>query len=255
MNLGERLRQVREKHGYTLTKVAEEAGISKAYLSQLERGQSDRPSSEILERLAAALGMSRDALVEGVVAAPGPGRRGHAPLIRPDLPAQDLLYAALMPDILATIRSKRGGKVDSSPREKMASALRALDDIEALEGTWWMHSPEFHDEPIKVHRVELERDGLNLSARMYRIEPGTDRELEWKFQGRVQGHDIVGIYYTMNPRENPLSYGTVQLCRSPGREEAWTGSYGRLNVTESDQDDDAWVRVPVTLQRQHPGNP
>lgn len=252
LNLGERLRQVREKHGYTLSKVAEEAGISKAYLSQLERGHSDRPSSEILERVAAVLGTSRDDLVEGTLPPHGPFRPSGAPARRPDLLAEDLLYAALMPEILADVRPQNVRDVESVAQERMSSALQALEDIEALEGTWWMYSPEFHDEPVKLHRVELERDQLNLSARMYRVEPEEDRRLEWKFQGRVQGRDIVGIYYTANPRENPLSYGTVQLRRAPGREDTWIGSYGRLNITELSRIDDAWVQVPVTLQRQQP---
>ena len=53
--LGKRLRTLRERQGRTLTEVAERAGISPQYLSEIERGLKE-PSSEIL----AAIGESLD---------------------------------------------------------------------------------------------------------------------------------------------------------------------------------------------------
>ena len=56
-SLGSRLRDTRTAQSLSLTEVAARAGISKAYLSQLE-GASTTPSHEVLRRLATALGAS-----------------------------------------------------------------------------------------------------------------------------------------------------------------------------------------------------
>ena len=57
-SLGNRLRGARSAQSLSLTEVAARAGISKAYLSQLEHGASTTPSHEVLRRLATALGTS-----------------------------------------------------------------------------------------------------------------------------------------------------------------------------------------------------
>jgi len=54
--LGERLRAIRLLRRRTLREVAEAAGVSESFISQLERGRSN-PSVASLQRIAAALGM------------------------------------------------------------------------------------------------------------------------------------------------------------------------------------------------------
>ncbi|PWN03377.1 XRE family transcriptional regulator [Nocardioides silvaticus] len=53
---GEELRQERHRSERTLADVAEEAGISVQYLSEVERGRKE-PSSEVLAAVAGALGL------------------------------------------------------------------------------------------------------------------------------------------------------------------------------------------------------
>lgn len=60
--LAQRLRDIREDQGLTLSEVARRAQISKAYLSQLERGGSTEPSYSVVTRLATALGTNVDEL-------------------------------------------------------------------------------------------------------------------------------------------------------------------------------------------------
>ena len=55
-SLGNRLHDARAEQSLSLTEVASRAGISKSYLSQLERGASKTPSHAVLRRLATALG-------------------------------------------------------------------------------------------------------------------------------------------------------------------------------------------------------
>lgn len=55
MNLSQKIRQRREEKEWSLNELAERAGISKAYLSQLENNVSKQPSAEVLLKIAAAL--------------------------------------------------------------------------------------------------------------------------------------------------------------------------------------------------------
>ena len=57
-SMGSRLRDARTAQSLSLTEVATRAGISKAYLSQLEHGASTTPSHDVLRRLATVLGTS-----------------------------------------------------------------------------------------------------------------------------------------------------------------------------------------------------
>lgn len=63
-SVGGRIRLVRTKRGWTLEQVAEKAGISKSFLSEVERG-SDIGGERLL-RVANALGASLDYLMRGV---------------------------------------------------------------------------------------------------------------------------------------------------------------------------------------------
>jgi len=62
-DLGELIRRQRELHELTLRQLAEMAGISNPYLSQIERGLRE-PSEKVVEALAKNLELSADALYE-----------------------------------------------------------------------------------------------------------------------------------------------------------------------------------------------
>lgn len=63
--LGARIRRHRRELGLTMVKVAEQAGISQPFLSQIERGLA-APSMSTLEGLAHALGTSQAHLLDAV---------------------------------------------------------------------------------------------------------------------------------------------------------------------------------------------
>lgn len=62
--LGEKIRALRLKHGFTLEKLAEETGSSKSYIWELENKNPPRPSAEKVARIAAALKVTADYLVD-----------------------------------------------------------------------------------------------------------------------------------------------------------------------------------------------
>lgn len=62
-DVGGFIRQQRERSAISLRKLAERAGISNPYLSQIERGLR-KPSAEILKRIARGLSVSAETLFE-----------------------------------------------------------------------------------------------------------------------------------------------------------------------------------------------
>ena len=58
MFLGPKIRAIREARGWSSGELARRSGISRAYLWQLETGGKDKPSIEIIEKLAQTLEVS-----------------------------------------------------------------------------------------------------------------------------------------------------------------------------------------------------
>jgi transcriptional regulator with XRE-family HTH domain len=57
-NIGTKIKELRTKNDLSLNQLATKANISKAYVSQLENGESSKPSAEILYNIALALNTS-----------------------------------------------------------------------------------------------------------------------------------------------------------------------------------------------------
>jgi transcriptional regulator with XRE-family HTH domain len=64
LTLGQRIRARREELGLTLAQVGESAGVSRAFVHQVEVGKS-QPSLEVLRDMAARLSIGLDSLIEG----------------------------------------------------------------------------------------------------------------------------------------------------------------------------------------------
>ena len=60
-SIGDYIRQQREQAKISLRQLAEQAGVSNPYLSQIERGLR-KPSAEILQQIAKGLRISAEAL-------------------------------------------------------------------------------------------------------------------------------------------------------------------------------------------------
>lgn len=79
-SLGEYLREQRTTAQLSLRQLAEQAGVSNPYLSQIERGLR-RPSAEVLQQLAKALRISAEQLyVQAGIVSPDDGVGGDVEL-------------------------------------------------------------------------------------------------------------------------------------------------------------------------------
>ncbi|MFJ6671455.1 helix-turn-helix domain-containing protein [Actinosynnema sp. NPDC091369] len=87
--LGRSLRAAREERGSRLVDVAQRAGISPQYLSEIERGRKE-PSSEMIAAVTGALGLGLGDLLADIA---GDVRRGTGPAAR-RRPAGPVLLAA-----------------------------------------------------------------------------------------------------------------------------------------------------------------
>jgi transcriptional regulator with XRE-family HTH domain len=79
-SLGDYLREQRESSRLSLRQLAEQAGVSNPYLSQIERGLR-RPSAEVLQQLAKALRISAEQLyIRAGIVSPDAGIGGSVEL-------------------------------------------------------------------------------------------------------------------------------------------------------------------------------
>lgn len=62
--LGEKIRRLRQKQGFTLEKLAELSGSSKSYVWELENKNPPRPSADKVAKIAAALKVTTDFLLD-----------------------------------------------------------------------------------------------------------------------------------------------------------------------------------------------
>lgn len=70
--LGEKIRQLRKEKGHTLDKLAELTDSSKSYIWELENKNPPRPSADKIAKIAGALGVTVDYLVDTRESTPAP---------------------------------------------------------------------------------------------------------------------------------------------------------------------------------------
>ncbi len=61
--IGNNIQKLRRRRGLTLSQLADQANISKSYLSNIERNLNQNPSIQIIEKIASVLGVDFQMLV------------------------------------------------------------------------------------------------------------------------------------------------------------------------------------------------
>ncbi|PEJ58458.1 transcriptional regulator [Bacillus sp. AFS002410] len=62
--IGKNIHQIRKKKGFTLSELAEQANISKSYLSNIERELNDNPSIQVMEKITKVLNVELKTLLD-----------------------------------------------------------------------------------------------------------------------------------------------------------------------------------------------
>ena len=144
MNLGDKIRELRESVGYTQGQMAGSASVSQGYLSQLENGDVKNPSAAVLLRLAQAVRVDPDDLFE---AAGYPTTRTLRQIYRE-------FEANVDPDLLRYI-----GRL---PRDRQRRLLFLLEGMEnLLGGTVKEEAPQ--EEVVEGVGDEPDREDVRLS--------------------------------------------------------------------------------------------
>lgn len=84
VSLGRQIRLVRQRKALSIQTLAETAGISRAWLGEIERGSAS-PSVDIVRRLADALGVSIGSLLNGRVREEAPETETEAATLSPEV--------------------------------------------------------------------------------------------------------------------------------------------------------------------------
>src|SRR6202030_3955771 len=113
-SIGEYIRQQREQAKISLRQLAEQAGVSNPYLSQVERGLR-KPSAEILQQIAKGLRISAEALyVQAGILEDRPSDSGvrSALLTDPDLSERQ---KQVLMEIYESFRKENSAVADAGP--------------------------------------------------------------------------------------------------------------------------------------------
>ncbi len=122
--LGDYLREQRMSARLSLRQLAEQAGVSNPYLSQIERGLR-RPSAEVLQQLAKALRISAEQLyVRAGIVSPDEGVGGSVELAVLGDPALNERQKQTLLDVYAsfiTLNAQQGTETPASPTPRKRS--------------------------------------------------------------------------------------------------------------------------------------
>ena len=115
--LGAYIREQRETAQYSLRQLAQVAGVSNPYLSQIERGLR-KPSAEVLQQLAKALQISAETLYvrAGLLDEANGAAPGRLPVISAimDDPELSLRQKQILREIYESFRAEQAGRDGSS---------------------------------------------------------------------------------------------------------------------------------------------
>lgn len=116
--LGRRIADCREQLGWTQKTLAETAGLSITFVSEIENDRRT-PGTEALLALANALGSSLDYLVKGTAAAPPPRRPLIVPPELAEAAEEERIPLSIASDLvrwneMVVARRSRGGEADQA---------------------------------------------------------------------------------------------------------------------------------------------
>ncbi len=148
--MANRLLTLRKKRGLTLLEVAEEVGISGAYLSLLERGLRKHPSETVLNRLADLYGVTPNQVRKPHPTPTGVddvsvGEKPTPQLTRPVLPTSP---TSLPPSVATFLGSENGDFLSPTPHE-----IRILI-------VWARRHPKATADEVMLFLVDRLRPGL-----------------------------------------------------------------------------------------------
>ena len=141
--IGDYIRQQREQAKISLRQLAQQAGVSNPYLSQVERGLR-KPSAEILQQIAKGLRISAEALyVQAGILEDRPGDSG----VRSALLTDPQLTERQKQVLIEIFESFRKESQPTAPTAEVISVLREPQAQPAKPSDPWAETTDSSAEP------------------------------------------------------------------------------------------------------------
>ena len=132
-DIGEFIRDLRQTAKISLRQLAERAGVSNPYLSQIERGLR-KPSAEVLQQLASALRVSTPVMYLRAGLLDSEGQQGVLAAIAVD-PELTLAQKQSLSQIYETFRNENARHAPPAPDPEEGDELAAvIEDVAVVEG-------------------------------------------------------------------------------------------------------------------------
>ena len=121
-----------------------------------------------------------------------------------------------------------------------------------IRGTWYAVLAPYGTSKKRVDRMRIHQRGQKIWGQIERVQPrGTNAK--WRFDGYVHGNAVVCVFYTMSPKEDPTSYGAINVHRDPADRAVYRGYYTRPDFESYETFiGEGLPRRPIAWQRQHP---
>jgi transcriptional regulator with XRE-family HTH domain len=157
-SIGDYIREQREQARISMRQLAQQAGVSNPYLSQIERGLR-KPSADILQQIAKGLRISAEALyVQAGILEDRPADSGVRSALLADPELSERQKQVLI-EIYESFRKENAASAETQPAEAAAgtteatteAAAEAADDELASASSW-------SDATAEAERAEAERD-------------------------------------------------------------------------------------------------
>jgi hypothetical protein len=124
-----------------------------------------------------------------------------------------------------------------------------------IRGTWYEILAPCDDKPERIDIVKLHQRGQRIHGHIERLRPEkTGSNAKWRFAGYVHGNVVVCVFFTTTPKNDPSSYGVINMHRDPAHPDAlYRGYYTRPDFAPYEEFVGEGIsRRPISWQREHP---
>ena len=134
-SIGDYIREQREQARISVRQLAQQAGVSNPYLSQIERGLR-KPSADILQQIAKGLRISAEALyVQAGILEDRPADSGVRSALLADPELSERQKQVLI-EIYESFRKENAAVAEAQTAEAEAEAAQAAAETKASKSSW-----------------------------------------------------------------------------------------------------------------------
>ena len=158
-SIGDYIREQREQARISMRQLAQQAGVSNPYLSQIERGLR-KPSADILQQIAKGLRISAEALyVQAGILEDRPADTGVRSALLTDPELSERQKQVLI-EIYESFRKENAAVAEAEAAEaaEAAAARAAAEETKASKSSWSDATAEAEQEAAQEVAQEAEQD-------------------------------------------------------------------------------------------------